>query len=75
MNYSDIINLSSKGNDDLIDNNKNIKENQENNLMNKKEINEERKFRFNNINKELWPKNLKSKYMEIEKFECEKDNK
>ena len=75
MNYSDIINLSSKGNDDLIDNNKNIKENQENNLMNKKEINEERKFRFNNINKEIWPKNLKSKYMEIEKFECEKDNK
>ena len=75
INYSDIINLSSKGNDDLIDNNKNIKENKEMNLKNKKEINEEGKLRNNNINKELWPKNMKNKYMEFEKLECKKDNK
>ena len=75
INYSDIINLSSKGNDDLIDNNKNIKENKEMNLRNKIEINEEGKLRNNNINKELWPKNMKNKYMEFEKFESKKDNK
>ena len=75
INYSDIINLSSKGNDDLIENNKNIKENKEMNLKNKKEINEEGRLRNNNINKELWPKNMKNKYMEFEKFESKKDNK
>ena len=52
----------------------NIKNIKEIKLMNNTGINQDLKIRFNNINKEIWPKNIKNKYLNSEKFECSKEN-